>query len=158
MEIVWLIIGLLFVIVGLLGCVVPLLPGPPLCFAGLWIQQLRDEPPFTVNFLLIWAGVTVAVTVLDYIIPIYSTKKSGGSKYGIWGCTIGLLAGFWLGPFGIVIGPLVGAFIGELIAHQMTDRAMKAALGSFVGFMAGTLLKLLVCGIMAYQFFANWRT
>lgn len=141
-------------LVGILGCFLPLLPGPPLCYIALLIQQLRSDPPFTSKFLWIWAGITVVVTVLDYVIPLYGTKRFGGSKYGIWGCTIGLVAGFWLGPLGIIIGPFVGAFIGEIIANNNSNQALKAAWGSFAGFLFGTLLKLVVCVIMAWYLLA----
>ena len=154
MDTLWLVIGIIVMLVGILGCILPLLPGPPLCYIALLIQQLRSEPPFTSKFLWIWAGITVVVTVLDYVIPLYGTKRFGGSKYGIWGCTIGLIAGFWLGPLGIIIGPFVGAFIGEIIANNNSSQALKAAWGSFAGFLFGTLLKLVVCVIMAWYLFA----
>jgi uncharacterized protein YqgC (DUF456 family) len=150
MDTLWIVLGIIMMLVGILGSILPLLPGPPLCFMALLIQQLRTEPPFTAKFLWIWAGITVVVTALDYIIPLYGTRKFGGSKYGIWGCTIGLLAGFWLGPLGIIIGPFAGAFIGEMIASNNSDHALKAAWGSFVGFLLGTLLKLVVCFVMAW--------
>jgi hypothetical protein len=150
MDTLWLILGVLIMLVGIAGCILPLLPGPPLCYIALLIQQLRSDAPFTSKFLWIWAGVTVAVTVLDYVIPLYGTRKFGGSKYGIWGCTLGLIAGFWLGPLGIIIGPFVGAFIGEMLANNNSDQALKAAWGSFVGFLFGTLLKLVVCLVMAW--------
>ncbi len=137
-------------IVGVMGCILPLLPGPPLCYVALLLQQLRSDPPFTAKFLWIWAGITVAVTVLDYVIPLYGTRRYGGSKYGIWGCTLGLIAGFWLGPLGIIIGPFVGAFIGEMLANNNSERALKAAWGSFVGFLFGTLLKLIACVVMVW--------
>src|SRR5688572_11423642 len=138
MDTLWLVIGIIIMLVGILGCILPLLPGPPLCYIALLIQQLRSDPPFTSKFLWIWAGITVVVTVLDYVIPLYGTKRFGGSKYGIWGCTIGLIAGFWLGPLGIIIGPFVGAFIGEIIANNNSNQALKAAWGSFAGFLFGT--------------------
>lgn len=150
MDTLWIVLGIIMMLVGILGSILPLLPGPPLCFVALLIQQLRTEPPFTAKFLWIWAGITVVVTALDYIIPLYGTRKFGGSKYGIWGCTIGLVAGFWLGPLGIIIGPFAGAFIGEMIASNNSDHALKAAWGSFVGFLLGTLLKLVVCFVMAW--------
>jgi uncharacterized protein len=150
MDTVWLVIGLIMMGVGILGCILPLLPGPPLCFLALLIQQLRSDTPFTSKFLWIWAGVTVAVTALEYIIPVVSTKKFGGSNYGLWGCTIGLIAGFWFGPFGIILGPFVGAFIGEVLATSNSQQALKAAWGSFIGFLLGTLLKLVACVIMAW--------
>lgn len=150
MDTVWLVIGLIMMGVGILGCILPLLPGPPLCFLALLIQQLRSDTPFTSKFLWIWAGITVAVTALEYIIPVVSTKRFGGSNYGLWGCTIGLIAGFWFGPVGIILGPFVGAFIGEVLATSNSQQALKAAWGSFIGFLLGTLLKLVACVIMAW--------
>ncbi len=150
MDTLWLVLGIIIMVVGIMGCILPLLPGPPLCFVALIIQQLRSDSPFTAKFLWIWAGITVAVTVLDYVIPLYGTRRFGGSKYGIWGCTLGLIAGFWLGPLGIIIGPFVGAFIGEMIANNNSERALKAAWGSFAGFLFGTLLKLIACVVMAW--------
>lgn len=155
MDVFWLILGILLVLAGLVGCLLPLLPGPPLTYAGLLVLQLRAVPPFSTKFLLIWAAVVVVVTILDYVIPIYGTKKFGGSNAGVWGCTIGLIAGFWLGPLGVIIGPFVGAYIGEWVSVQNSDKAFRAAIGSFLGFLTGTLLKLVVCGIMTYYFIVS---
>lgn len=152
MDTLWLVVGIIVMLVGILGCLLPLLPGPPLCYLALLIQQLRTDPPFASKFLWIWAGITIAITALDYIIPLFSTRRFGGTKYGVWGCTIGLIAGFWMGPLGIIIGPFVGAFIGEIIASNDSGIALKAAWGSFVGFLLGTLLKLVVCLMMAWYF------
>lgn len=152
MDTLWLILGIVLMLGGLAGCLLPLLPGPPLCFAALLLLQLRTDPPFTVKFLLIWAAIATVVTILDYIIPLYGTKKFGGSKYGVWGCTLGLLVGLWFGPLGIIVGPFVGAFIGELMANNNSDKALRSAFGSFIGFLAGTLLKLVVCLVMTYYF------
>jgi uncharacterized protein len=156
MDIFWIVVGGLFMVVGLAGCFLPVIPGPPLAFIGLWIQQLKSQQPFEARFLWIWAGVTLLVTVLDYWMPVYSTKKFGGSKYGIWGCTIGLIIGLWMGPLGIILGPFVGAFVGEIIANQNSSNAFKAAVGSFVGFLFSTLLKLIACSIMIWYWVANW--
>lgn len=152
MDIVWIILGSIFMLLGLAGCILPLLPGPPLCFVGLLLLQLLETPPFSTSFLITWALIAVSVTALDYVIPLYGTRKFGGSKYGIWGCTIGLIAGLWLGPFGIILGPFIGAFIGEYIAQNNSGHAFKAALGSFIGFLFGTLLKLIVCIVMIWYF------
>jgi uncharacterized protein YqgC (DUF456 family) len=152
MDALWLALGVLLMLGGIAGCVLPLLPGPPLCYAALLIQQLQQEAPYTTNFLLVWAGIAVLVTALDYVIPVYGTKKFGGTKYGMWGCVIGLVAGLWLGPLGIIIGPFVGAFIGELIANSNSHQALRAALGSFIGFLLGTLLKLIACFVMVWYF------
>jgi uncharacterized protein len=146
------ILGTILLLVGIAGCVLPLLPGPPLSFLALLVQQLNSPNPFSTKFLLIWGGITLAVTLLDYLIPVYGTKKFGGSKYGVWGCTIGLFVGLFLGPWGIIIGPFVGAFIGEIIANNNSSTAMKSAFGSFIGFVFGTLLKLVACFAMGWYF------
>jgi uncharacterized protein len=155
MEMLWIITGGILMLVGLAGCILPFLPGPPLCYVALLLQQLRDDPPFTSKFLWIWAGVTIVVIIIEYIIPVYGTKKFGGTKYGVWGCTIGLVVGLFFGPIGIIAGPFVGALAGELIGNANSNQAMKAALGSFIGFLAGTVLKLIVCGVMVYYYIGS---
>lgn len=150
MEWFWIVLGLILCIVAIAGSLLPLLPGPPVAYVGLLLQQLREDKPFTTNFLLIWAAVVVVTLVLDYLIPIWGTKRYGGTKYGVWGCTLGFLAAFWMGPLGVIIGPFAGAFIGEIIAKQDHKHALKAAWGSFVGFLLGSLLKLVVCFFMLY--------
>jgi len=139
-------------IVGILGNVLPFLPGTPICYLGLLVQQFKSIKPFSTTFLVLWAVVVLLVIILDYLTPIYGTKKFGGSKYGIWGCTLGFLAAFWMGPIGIIIGPFIGAFIGELIAGQEASLALRAAVGSFAGFLFGTMIKLIVSAVMAWYF------
>lgn len=150
MDTIWIILGIILCVVAIAGSLLPLLPGPPIAFVGLLLQQLRDPNPFESKFLFIWAGIVVLTLILDYVIPIWGTKKFGGTKYGVWGCTLGFLAAFWLGPWGVIIGPFAGAFIGEMIAKQDSKHAFKAALGSFVGFLLGSFLKLVVCFFMLY--------
>ncbi len=150
MEWTWIIIGVILAIAGIAGSILPLIPGPPIAYVGLLLQQLRDDKPFTTNFLFLWAGIVVLSLILDYVIPIWGTKKFGGTKYGVWGCTLGFLAAFWLGPWGIIVGPFAGAFIGEMFAQQNSNIAFKAALGSFIGFLAGSFLKLVICFFMLY--------
>ena len=152
MDVLWLVLGIILMLAGLAGSILPFLPGPPLCFLALLIQQLQSSPPYTTKFLLIWAGITLVVTGLDYVIPLFGTKRFGGTKYGMWGCTIGLIAGLWLGPVGLIAGPFVGAFVGELIGNAKSDHALRAAAGSFVGFLTGTLLKLVACLVMGWYF------
>ena len=155
MDWLWIILGIILVIVGIAGSLLPLLPGPPIAYIGLLIQQLRPEKPFTATFLWVWAGIVIITVVLDYLIPIWGTKKFGGTKYGAWGCTLGFLAAFWMGPFGIIIGPFIGAFAGEMLAGQNSQKSFKAAVGSFVGFLLGSFLKLMVCFFMAYYIFSS---
>lgn len=156
MDIFWIVLGGIFIAVGILGCFVPILPGPPLAFILLWIQQIKSQEPFSTKFLWLWAGITLLVTAMDYWVPVYSTKKFGGSKYGIWGCTIGLFLGLWMGPFGIIMGPFLGAFIGELLANQNSGNAFQAAIGSFIGFLFSTLLKLIACLVMVWYWVESW--
>jgi len=134
------------------GCILPFLPGPPLCYVGLLIQQFRSDRPFTSEFLWWWAAITGFIIVLEYAIPIYGTKKFGGSKVSQWGSVAGLILGFWFGPIGIIFGPFIGALVGELMVNSDFRLALRAAAGSFVGFLVGTLLKLIACGFMMYYF------
>ncbi len=150
MEWLLIIIGFVLVLTGIAGSILPLIPGPPVAYAGLLLQQLREDAPFSTGFLLLWAGIVILSLVLDYMIPIWGTKKFGGTKYGVWGCTLGFLAAFWLGPWGVIIGPFVGAFVGEMIAQDNSTIALKAAFGSFVGFLMGSFLKMVICFFMLY--------
>ena len=141
------------IVVGIAGCILPALPGPPVCYAGLVLLQFTSSQPFTTKFLLIFAGLTILVTLLDYVIPVYGTKKLQGSKYGIWGSAIGLVIGLIsFSLLGIIIGPILGAFLGELIAGKHVDRAIKSAIGSLLGFLTGTAAKLTLSLVMAYYF------
>jgi hypothetical protein len=151
MDILWIILGCILLIVGILGSFLPILPGPPLAWIALLIQQFREEKPFTTTFLLIWALVTAAVLLLDYYVPIWGTKKLGGSKAGMWGATIGLIIGiFFLPPIGIILGPFIGAVIGELINGKEFSIAMKSGFGSFLGFIAGVVMKTGITLIMGF--------
>jgi len=141
-------------ITGILGCILPFIPGPPMSYIGILLLHFTTGVQFSNRFLLIWAIVTVVVVALDYIIPIWGTKKFGGSKQGVWGSVIGLIAGmFFFPPFGIIIGPFVGAVVGELIAGKNSNAALKSGFGSFIGFLTGTILKLIVSGMMTWYFF-----
>jgi uncharacterized protein YqgC (DUF456 family) len=149
-------LGILLLLLGILGAILPVLPGPPLNYAALLLLHFTERYQFSLRFLLVWAVVTIVVSLLDYVIPIWGTKKFGGSKRGIWGSVIGLVAGIlFFPPWGILIGPVVGAVVGEFTAGKSQREALRSGLGSFVGFVAGTLLKLIVSGMMAWQFFAK---
>ncbi len=147
-------IGVLFIIGGIIGCILPVLPGPPLSYIGLLLLHFTEHYSYSTKFLFIWAIITVVVYALDFIIPAWGTKKFGGSKYGVWGSIIGLLLGlFVFPPIGIIIGPFLGAVAGELIAGKESGKAFKAGFGSFLGFITGTLLKLISSGMMTWYFF-----
>ena len=139
--------------IGTIGCVVPVLPGAPLAWAGLLAAYFCCFFDFSLTTLIIMGVASVAVSILDNIAPIYLTKKTGGTKAGSWGATIGLFIGLFIGPLGIILGPFLGALVGELI-HDNNDkgRAIKSAFGAFLGFLAGTGIKLICCGFIIWIF------
>jgi len=151
-----LIAGIILMLVGIIGCLAPVLPGPPLSFLGLILLHLSRFGSFSTPTLIILGAVTVAVTVLDYIVPIWGTRKFGGSKYGARGATVGLIIGLFLGPVGIIIGPLVGAIVGELIFKDDMKYALKAGFGSLLGFLTGVGLKLAASFVMTFYFVKEW--
>ena len=144
MDILLLFLGFLFVVLGILGSFLPVIPGPPLSWLGLLLLYLTDGIENDWWFLGITLVVAIAVLVLDYAIPAIGTKKFGGSKGGVIGSVTGLIVAVAfpvIGIFGIVIWPFIGALTGEIIAGTKKNKAFKAAIGSFIGFLTGTFLK-----------------
>src|SRR5512137_1571137 len=142
MDYILLIVGIILMIVGIIGCLAPVLPGPPLSYLGLILLHLSRFGQFSTTTLIVLGLVTIAVTILDYIVPIWGTRKFGGSKYGARGATVGLIIGLFLGPVGIIIGPFIGAVVGELIFKDDMKYALRAGFGSLLGFLTGIGLKL----------------
>jgi len=160
LEIFLIVVAVLLMLSGIAGCVLPLLPGPPLSYIALLILAYMDDSQITKNILIVTGVATAMVTLLDYLIPIWGTKWYGGSKQGVWGATIGMIIGIFLfPPFGLIVGPFIGAFIGEMINDATdTNRALRAALGSLIGFLIGTGLKVIVCLWMFYYLIVDlWR-
>lgn len=160
--------GFVFILAGLVGCVLPVIPGPPLSYIGILLLHFTRWVNFSSNFLILWLVLVIVVTILDYLVPAWGTKKLGGSKWGVWGSIFGLLIGLFFGPVGVFVGPFVGALLGELIyqskrkpnegetslsGNQKFNISLKAALGSFMGLLFGIILKLIVSGILAFMFF-----
>ncbi len=155
-DYIFLISGIFLMILGIIGCLVPVLPGPPLSFLGLISLQVTRFGDFSKTTLVTLAAIAIVVTILDYIVPVWGTKKFGGSKYGIRGATVGLIIGIFLGPVGIVLGTLIGAFVGEMIFKDDVNYAIKAGFGSLIGFLTGIGLKLAASLIMAFYFVREW--
>lgn len=152
METILIILGALCILAGIVGSFLPVVPGTPISYFGLLILQLAIQP-FSATFLIVWALIVAVIMLLDNVIPAYGTKKFGGSPYGIWGSLLGMAVGiFFFPPLGIIVGPLVGAFAGEIIGGKTSDRALKSALGSFAGLLVNTLMKVIASGIMGYYF------
>ncbi|TRX00594.1 DUF456 domain-containing protein [Flavobacterium gawalongense] len=147
MDILLLILGFSCMITGIFGSFLPVLPGPSISWVGLLLLYFTDAVPANYWILGIALLITVVISVLDYVIPSRGTKKFGGSSYGIWGTNIGLIIGIITPiPFGFLIGPFVGALIGELIFDSKDHkRALKAATGSFIGLLASSFMKFVVC-------------
>jgi uncharacterized protein len=145
-DIVWIIVAGFFFLGGIAGSFLPILPGPPLSFLGLIALHVSERVHFESSTLMLWLGVTIAVTLLDYFIPIWGVKSFGGSKAGVRGATVGVLAGiFVFPPWGIILGPFVGALLAERFWNPENNNALRAAFGSLVGFLLGTGLKLIAC-------------
>ena len=162
MDLILLSIGFILCIVGLIGSVLPVLPGPPLGWLGLLLLDLTVAIPTNYWFLGITFVIAIGIFLLDYMMPAISTKKFGGSKAGAVGAVLGLIIGILTPiPFGILIGPFFGAFIGEIVFNKTKGpQALKSALGSFLGFLVSTFMKLTVSlvflGIFIWEVFANW--
>jgi uncharacterized protein YqgC (DUF456 family) len=158
MDTFLLITGLLLTIIGIVGSFIPVLPGPPLGWSGLLLLYLTSIVPMDWWILSITLGLAIIISILDYVIPAIGTKKSGGTRYGMWGTTIGLILGLLSPiPFGFLIGAFAGAFVGEMIYDSKdTSRATKAAFGSFLGFLTSTFIKLTVSLIFLILFITKF--
>lgn len=153
-DVIWIILAGLLLLAGAVGTVAPVLPGLPLSWAGLlalkFIPSVRDDISWTV--IVVLGVLTVVITFLDNVLPVWGTKKMGGNKQVVWGATIGLLFGFFLGIWGIILGPFVGAFLGGLLSGTQFINAFKQATGAFVGYVAGLVLKLVTVGLILFFF------
>lgn len=157
METVIGILAVLAGIIGILGSILPALPGPPLSWAGMlllffWGGTNGQGEEMSLAILLVMLGVTIIVSILDYLVPAYLTKVTGGSKAAEWGTFIGMIVGIiFFPPWGMITGSVLGAFLAEIIfADKKGGEAIKSAMGSFLGFLVGTGLKLVACGVMMY--------
>ncbi|MFC1504353.1 DUF456 domain-containing protein [Spirochaetota bacterium] len=151
------VISIILLIIGLIGCILPALPGPPIAFLSLVILQLiKEPPPFAITFLGIFAGLNIVLLVLDYILPVLGAKLYGASKYGIWGAIIGMIVGsIFFPPFGMIPGILIGAIMGEYVAGKKDAEAFKSGFASFVFSVIVILLKFSLWGATVFYFFKN---
>jgi len=158
MDTILITLGAICILTGIIGSFIPVIPGPPLSWLGLLLLYNTEEVPFDPWFIVVTGAIALLATLLDYYLPVVGTKKYGGSKRGVWGAIVGLFVAVFfpiLGPFGILIWPFLGAFLGELSQQKSQKNALRAAWGSFLGFLAGTLIKfgisLVYAGIFIYQ-------
>tara|TARA_B110000046_G_scaffold183389_1_gene219427 strand:- start:1080 stop:1580 length:501 start_codon:yes stop_codon:yes gene_type:complete len=154
MDILFLILGFLFVCLGIVGSFLPILPGPLTSWIGLLLLQITKAVPLDWTFLGITLAIALLIWVLDYFIPAIGTKRFGGTRYGVYGTTIGLIIGLISPiPFGMLLGAFFGAFIGELLYDSKeTNRALKASFGAFVGFLASVTIKFSIATVYVILF------
>lgn len=148
------IFAVLLLVAGAIGTVAPVLPGLPLSWGGLLVLKFAPSTQEDISWLtiVILGIVALVITVLDNLLPVWGTRKMGGNKKVVWGATIGLLLGFFLGPWGILFGPFVGAFAGGLLSGTTFLHAMKHATGAFIGYLIGLVLKLITVGMIVFFF------
>ena len=150
------ILAIVFGVVGCVGCIVPVLPGVVLAYVGYLSLYFCSYNTISTTWLVVFGVLTAIVSVLDYLLPSYMTKKFGGSKAGERGAMAGVIGGFLLGPIGIIVGPFVGAVLGELI-YDSSDKkqALRSGFGSFLSFFVGTGIKLAVSLWLTVEIFID---
>ena len=149
MDIFLLLLGFVFVCLGIIGSFLPVLPGPLTSWVGLLLLHSTKIFPMDWTFLGVTLAIALLIWILDYFIPAMGTKRFGGTRYGVYGTTIGLLIGLLSPiPFGVLIGAFLGAFIGEMIYDSKdTNRALKASFGAFLGFLASATIKFSISAV-----------
>lgn len=155
MDTLLLIIGFTFMVIGVFGSFMSILPGPSISWLGLVMIYFTNAVPTNYWIIGVTFLITIVISVLDYIIPSKGIKKFGGSTYGIFGTNIGLIVGIFIPiPFGFIVGPFIGALVGELIYdYKDHQRALKVATGSFIGFLASSFMKFVLCMMYLGLFF-----
>lgn len=146
MEIFLLILAFLLAATGMLGAIYPIIPGALVSYGSLVLFYFATNDKLSLAGLLIWGVVVAVVSVIDMILPPLITKKMGGSKRSATGSLIGVIVGsFFIPPFGMLLGAFFGALIGEWSENRELDsKAFGIAMASFLGFILGTGLKLIV--------------
>ena len=145
------VLGAICLLVGFVGCIVPVLPGVACAYAALWTLYLT--PYALAGDKLIIGGMVAAVAiVLDYVVPALGAKKFDCSGWGVFGCMVGTVVGIFFAPFGIILGPFLGAVAGELIAGKAMSAAMRGGFGALLGFIAGVVLKFAACALFTWWF------
>ena len=159
METLLLILAVIALVTGVAGCIVPMLPGPVLSYAGILLVHWSGYMEFSTTSLILWGVAMVVVSLLDFLLAPWMTKKFGGHSAGSWGSIIGMFAGMIFSPIGMLLGTFLGALIGEFIAlKKFSGDALVAAFGSFLSFFVGTGIKLFYClTLIMYIVFYIWN-
>lgn len=157
MSILLISLGFICCIVGLIGSFLPVLPGLPISWIGILLLYFVPEVEVSSNLLWITFGITVVIFILDYVIPMFGVKKYGGSKYGMYGAGVGLLVGIFTPiPLTVLVFPFLGAYIAELyFSRKGSKQALRAAFGSFIGFLASTFIEFM--GALAFLIIFSYK-
>ena len=137
--------AIVIIILGIVGCILPVIPGPPIAFIGVLMIYFFCDDAISTSSIVISAILTVVTIILDYLIPSLGVKYFGGTKYGKWGSFIGTLVGLFFLPWGLIAGPFLGAIVGEIVGNSTGSTAIKSGIGSLMGFLLGVLFKFIVC-------------
>lgn len=153
MSALMLILAVCLAVVGIVGCFIPVVPGPLLSYCGVLCLLATDAPP-SMTTLVAFGAATIVVSILDYVIPMVGAKRFNCSKFGTWGAAIGTIVGLFFFPLGLILGPFLGAFIVELLVKKSVPAAALGGLGALLGFLASVFIKTLLCaGMLAYVIF-----
>ena len=144
MSTIWLVLSFLLVVIGLIGCFLPVIPGPFVAYCGVLCMLLTPHAP-SVATLVLFGVVVIGVTILDYVVPAVGAKKFNCSRFGTWGCVLGTVVGVFFFPIGLIAGPFLGAFVGELLARKHIGAAAMGGMGALLGFLTSVVIKVSAC-------------
>ena len=144
MDFLYAIVSALLLFLGLLGCVIPVIPGPALSYAAVLLLLPSRFAPSSGACVLFGAGCAV-VLVLDYVVPALGAKKFDCSRWGVAGSIVGTVVGMFFGLWGLIAGPFLGAVAGELMSGRKLSASLRGGFGAFLGFVSGVLLKVVYC-------------
>lgn len=151
MDIFLMIISAILMLLGLLGCILPALPGPPVSYIGFLLLHFTDKVHFSTTQILVLLLLVVIAQIIDYFIPILGSKYSGGTKWGSWGAFIGSIAGLFFLPWGLILGPFLGAVAGELMGDADMKSALRSGTGALLGFLFGTVDSKTKCNVLVFK-------
>jgi uncharacterized protein YqgC (DUF456 family) len=160
LQIVWYALAAVLIVVGFVGTILPILPGVPIVFGGMWLAAWADGFAHVGARTLVVLGVlTVLTLIVDFVAGMLGAKKVGASRHAVVGAVLGTVIGIFFGLPGLLLGPFFGALIGELVAGGTLRKATDVGLGAWLGFLVGAVLKLAFCfamlGIFAFAFMVD---
>ena len=155
MSVALLSVAIVLMLAGLVGCVIPVVPGPLLAYCGLLCMIPTSKAPSSI-VIAVFGVAALVVTVLDYVVPALGAKRFKCSKYGTWGCAIGTFVGIFFFPEGMLLGPFCGAVVGELLARKRVVEAIWGGVGAFLGFLSGVLIKIVFCVATIFYYFCSF--